>query len=56
MLFRGSFELLRQVPKVSHILDPGRRFWTEAKYQRRIYTGENLVFIEDVYIISRLIY
>jgi len=35
------------VPKVNHILDPGRRFWTEAKYQRRIYTGKNLVFIED---------
>ena len=44
---RERFELLRQVPKVNHILDPGRRLWTEAKYQRRIYTGKNLVFIED---------
>jgi len=42
-----KFQLLRQVPKVNHILDPGRRFWTEAKYQRRIFTGKNLVFIED---------
>ena len=47
MSCRGSFDLLRQVPKVNHILDPGRRFWTEVKYQRRIYMGKNLVFIED---------
>jgi len=44
---RRSFELLRQVPKVNHILDTGRRFWTEAKHQCRIYTGKSLIFIED---------
>ncbi len=41
-----KFQLLRQVPKLNHILDSGRRLWTEAKYQRRIYTGKNLVSIE----------
>ena len=41
------FELSRQVPKVNRFLDPGRRFWTDLEYQRRIYTGKNLVFIED---------
>ena len=32
---------------INQILDLGQCFWTEAKYQCRIYTEKNLVFIED---------
>ena len=27
---------------INHILDPGRRIWTEMEYQCRIYTGKDI--------------
>ena len=35
-----------KVPDVNHIVDPGRRFWTEAEHQRRIYKAKNLVLTD----------